>query len=91
MFEQKLEDMKSLIFISPDMFQTLTASNVGVSSDVVKENWSEYSYLGALKAIKEIDAALLSCPKYLRKSVISERNGFVLSFGPDMEEICPII
>jgi len=86
MFEQTLQEMTASIYIHPDRYQMLTASNVGVNSNLIFSGEHIYTMEEAVDAIKSIDKALLSCPKYLRKKILSERNMFVFAFGPEMEE-----
>ena len=90
MFEQKLEKMTATIHVNPEMFNTLTAANVGGNCDSLNKGWFEYDYSAALKIIAWIDRSLLSCPKYLKKRVTSQRNSFVFAFGPEMVDVCGV-
>ncbi len=87
MFEIDLKDMNSLIFIESGMFEILTASNVGLRDSGIVNGWNRYSYCEAVSIIKEIDVALLSCPKYFRKRVLATRREFTNAFGPEMETV----
>ena len=88
MFKQTLEEMKSIHFISPEMYQTLTASNVGVNPDLIFKNYHEYTSQQAREIISAYDKCLLSCPKYLYKRIRAERLSLTFAFGPEMEEVC---
>jgi len=90
MFEQTLDEMNAMVFVSPEMFRTLTASNVGVSRESISIGYAEYSFREAVDVVGLLDKALLSCPKYLRKRILAQRMSFVFAFGPDMEDFCGI-
>lgn len=87
MFDQKLKDMESTIFIESSLFDIVTGSNVGVSMDIVFKGWHRYTYDEAVIVIRDIDHVLKSCPKCLQKRVASLKRQFIDSFGPDMEEV----
>lgn len=86
MFEQTFEEMTAVVTIESGIYQTLTASNVGVNTALISEGGASYSSEHALRVIRALDKALLSCPKYLIKRIRAQRNSFVFAFGPDMEE-----
>jgi hypothetical protein len=88
MFEQTLEEMKAIYYISPQMYKTLTASNVGVNPDIIFPGYHEYSYHQALAVINALDKCLIVCAKYLQKRIRAERLSFTFAFGPEMEEVC---
>ncbi len=87
MFDQELKDMTAVVTVEPGMFDTITASNVGVSPDLVFCGGHEYDFHAALDVINNIDRALLSCPKYLYKRIKAQRMSFVFAFGPEMEGV----
>jgi len=88
MFEQTLEEIKTIHFISPSMYQILIADNVGIDPSIISPNYKEYSYFQAIEIIKALDKALISCPKYLFKRIKSERLSMTFAFGQEMEEVC---
>jgi hypothetical protein len=88
MFVQTLEEMKSLILIESGLYQTLTASNVGINPEIISEGDCEYTYHEARNIVAAFDKALISCPKYLQKRIRAQRMSFVFAFGPGMEEVC---
>ena len=88
MFEQTLEEIKTIHFISTSMYQILTSDNVGIDPSIISPNYREYSYFKAIEIIKDLDKALISCPKYLFKRIKAERLSLTFAFGPEMEEVC---
>ena len=87
MFEQTLQEMTAVVTVESELFQTLTASNVGVGSDVVFEGSRCYTFKEAMKAIAALDAALRSCSKCFYKRIRAQRLQFVFAFGPEMESV----
>jgi hypothetical protein len=88
MFEQTLEEMKAIHYISPEMYQQLTASNVGVNPEIIFHGDNEYTYHQARDVISALDKALIGCAKHLQKRIRAERLSFTFAFGPEMEEVC---
>ena len=88
MFEQQLKNMTALVIIESGIYATITASNVGVDSQIVKAGANEYTYKQARAAIDALDGALLSCAKYLQTRIRAKRMQFVFAFGPEMIDIC---
>lgn len=86
MFEQTLQEMTATITLESGMFQTITASNVGVSPAVVFCGSRRYTFEEAVAAIEALDVALRSCSKYLYKRIRATRMQFVCAFGPEMME-----
>lgn len=84
MFEVEFNDMSANVYIEDGMYQILTASNVGVSPDIVFCGSHKYTSRDALIVIASIDRALKNCPKYLYKKIRSQRESFVNAFGPEM-------
>lgn len=86
MFEQNFEDMTASVFVEHGIFQTLTASNVGLGNCGIKEGANLYTSTEAIHIIHKIDSRLPACPKSLQKRIRATRMQFVFAFGPDMEE-----
>lgn len=84
MFEVELKNMKAHVFTENGIYNILTASNVGVSPDLVSVGSRKYSFDDAVDLINSLDKALLSCPKYLSKRIAAYRGSVVNAFGPDM-------
>jgi len=85
MFDQVLQDMRATVFVEQGIYSTVTASNVGVSSEVIFEGAHEYDFSAAVAAIHSLNKAANNCPKYLTKRINALRNQFIFAFGPDME------
>ena len=88
MFEQTLEEMKSVIFIESATYQTLTASNVGASYALIFEGSHTYTYEEAREVVAMLDGIIVNCPKRLQRKIRATRNQFVFAFGPEMETVC---
>ena len=88
MNERSLEEMNAMVVIEQNLFQALTASNVGLSNGIVFDGGHIYLYEEAVIVINAIDRALLSCPKHLQKRIRAQRMSFVFAFGPEMEAVC---
>ena len=89
MFERTLEEMTAIVTVESEMFQTLTASNVGFPLALIGCGSKEYSFQSAVEAIKAFDRILMHCPKALYKRIRATRMQFVFAFGPDMMAITP--
>jgi UDP-N-acetyl-D-mannosaminuronate dehydrogenase len=84
MFEQTLQEMTAIVIIENEMYQTLTASNVGVSPEVVFCGSRRYTFEEANRAIAAIDQSLRGCSKCYYKRIRATRMQFVYAFGPEM-------
>lgn len=84
MFERTLQEMTAIITIESEMFQTLTASNIGVSPSVVFCGSRKYTFEESNRAIAAIDQSLRSCSKCFYKRIRATRMQFVYAFGPEM-------
>lgn len=89
MFERTLEEMTAVITVESEMFQALTASNVGFPVALIGCGAKEYSFTSAIEAINAFDRILPNCPKGLYKRIRATRMQFVFAFGPDMMEVTP--
>lgn len=88
MFEQTLEQMTAFITVETDLFESITASNVGGDPEIIKQGSAQYSFSSAKLAVEHLDRILRICPKYLQKRIRAQRMSFVFAFGPEMEKVC---
>lgn len=91
MFEQELENMCAVITIENALYDTLTASNVGISDQVISRGSRVYTFFEAIESIKAIEKALKGCPKYLKKRIQAQKMSFIFAFGPEMEKYIRVV